>query len=246
MSEKEKRPPEFAPVTERKEAISLLKEAAKTLAPVTIWAKDQELTLRSHVSHYGASESLLYVQIPSETEPRKFSQDLKKRGLVELYFSVSLARANIFFKADFYDFDPAGFRFSLPEKVFKVQRRNEFRHQIPDGYLLRVEFSDPLFAEQRASKKVIDISAGGLAFEVEEVEGPIYHPDLEIRDLNLTINGKRLSLNAKIKHNKAIPKGGRYKGVKVGVAFEKMREADSQLIATYVFEESRKYLTRFL
>ena len=98
MSEKAERPREFVPVDSQKEALSLIREGAKTLATAMIWTKNQEQVINTHLSLYSDTDQVLYVWCPKEVEPNKLANDLERSGSQDCYFSVSLARANLFFR----------------------------------------------------------------------------------------------------------------------------------------------------
>jgi hypothetical protein len=158
----------------------------------------------------------------------------QKGGDSECFFSVSLQRANIFFKARFIGCDQAGLQFKLPSKVFKVQRRKDLRFPIPDGLALKVDFADPLSPTVRSQRKVIDISASGLAFVIGEDEMPLFPAGLSLSDFTFTVRGRKISVTAEIRHVRKLADGGRLKGAAVGVLFKDIRAGDNQHIALHL------------
>lgn len=247
MSEKApEKPREFQPVEDPAEARKFLREGAKTFASAMIWSKEQKYVLHSHLNVYAESEQILYAWIPKDIDPAQLMDQLIEVGSKECYFSVSLSRANLFFKATYLDFDEGGFKFRAPTQVFKVQRRKDMRFPIPDGIVLRAEIQDPLFPDQLLSKKIIDISASGLAFNVTEAEASIFPTGLTLKNVTFTIRGRKILVDAEVRHARAQPVDSRISGFKVGILFKHLREADSQWIASYVFEEGRKYFSKFM
>lgn len=202
--------------------------------------------LNSHLSLLSESQKLLYAWIPKEVDPEKLISDLVDMNAHDCFFSVSLSGANIFFKAAIKGYDKGGFHFFMPEKIFKVQRRRDVRLSIPDGYVLKASFQDPLFPETHLNKKVIDISAGGLAFQATEFEEGLFHVGLILDKFQFTIKGREVVLQAEVRHIQKMPETSKHKGLKVGVMFKNMKPGDAQHVAQYVFEESRKYLSKFL
>jgi c-di-GMP-binding flagellar brake protein YcgR len=209
-----------------------------------LWTKDQEHTLNSHVGLFSEAMNTLYVAIPKGFDARAFLDELKAKGLKEVFFSVSLTRANIFFKTELNGADRAGLVFAKPERVYKVQRRRDLRFRIPDGMVLPMEHADPLSPASALKRKVIDLSAGGMGFLVSYDDEAVYAVGLVLKDLHFTIGGRPFTLDAEIRHVQPLPPEGRFPGVKVGVSFRNIRESDSQWIASFVFEQSRRYFTR--
>lgn len=211
-----------------------------------IWTKNQERVINSHVSVYSDSGKCFYCWAPKEFDPRQFSDELKESGETDCYFSISLMRANIFFKAKYLGFDHAGLQFGLPEKVFKVQRRKDLRFPIPDGHVLKIDFSDPLSPDKLINKKCVDLSASGMAFLIEEEEVPLYPVGLMLENMTFTVRNRQISTAAEIRNTRPTRAEARKKGIVVGVVFKNLKAADNQHIAAYVFEESRKYFSKFI
>ena len=242
----EKAPREFEPVEDIAEALKLVREGAKTLSSAMIWTKDQAQVINSHISVYSDAGHCFYCWTPKDFDPHQFMDEMAKSGESECYFSISLLRANIFFKTRFVGFDSAGLQFKLPTKVFNVQRRKNLRFPIPDGYTIKADYADPLSPETVLTKKILDMSAGGISFLIQENEVPIYPAELILKDLSFTVRGKKITVSAEVRHAKKLPEGSRFQGFAVGVMFKEIRAADSQHIAGFVFEESRKYFSRFI
>ncbi len=212
-----------------------------------IWTRNQELVINSHLSMFSEIDQVLYAWIPKDLEPKKFMDELAKSGSNETYFSMSLSRANLFFKTIFIGTDSGGLRFRSPDKLFKVQRRKDMRYTIPDTHALKLAFQDPIFPETRLTKRVIDISASGLAIVVADEEESFYHPGMILQKLSITLRSRVVEVaSAEIRHMRVLPAGRQIKGVKIGLQFSAIMPGDAQWIASYVFEESRKMFTRFI
>jgi hypothetical protein len=247
LSDTGKRPPEFKPVEGKSEIRNLLGEGARTLSSAIIWTKDQSQVIQTNVSVYSITEPALYFAQPKELDVEKFLHDLHKSETRFCFFSVSLPKANIFFKAKFIDFDSAGLKFHVPEQLFTVQRRKDVRLAIPLGYVLKIEFNDPMLAEKTMTKKVIDISATGVSFLAAPNEEIIFQAGIRLKAMTFTIRGRKISVEGEIKHSKPFrARASSAAGLKVGVQFLDILPGESQHIAGYVFEETRKFYSRFL
>jgi hypothetical protein len=246
LSEDFRTPREFQPIESIAEGLKLLKEGCKTLSSAMIWTKDQEQVLNSHLSVFSESTSSFYCWAPHDFDSGKFITEIQMASDHECFFSVSLFRANIFFRAAFVNLDTAGLLFKFPTKVFKVQRRNDVRLPMHDLLSLKVHFRDPLYPDKETIRKVLDISAGGMAFLITEEDAPLYPVGLTLNDFLFKIASRSFKVRAEISNCRKL-RDEKHKGsFAVGVKFKDLRPGDTQHIAAWVFEESRKYFTRFI
>ncbi len=237
---------DFQPVTDSSEARSLLSEGCKTLASVMIWTQEQKHVLNSHLVEINEAERSILVETPREFKLEQFIDDFAKAGSRSCFFSLSLARANVFFKTDYIDSLKRDLRFKLPTTLYKVQRRTNVRFHVPESMTLKVQYQDPLFSELTLSRRVLDLSSGGMAILLEYAEEAIYKSLPTLKDVSFTLRNRMINCTADIRHMKALPTDSRTPGVKAGIFFNGLKESDKNWIAAYVFEESRRALTKFL
>jgi len=239
-------PQGFQPVEDPKDAQAALRDAAKEFAEATIWSENQQHLINSHVTVVDIPEGYLWAWTPKDYDPKHLMDDLARRKISDLYFSVSMSRSVIFFKTKFHGFDGKGLKFGLPAKIFKVQRRKDFRFPIPDGHVLKLDYEDPLFPDSRVTRKALDLSAGGISFVVREGEDAVYQEGLDLRGISFALRGRKITCDGVIKHIKPLSARSRAQGIKIGVEFTKINPSDAHYIAAYVFEESRKYFSRLV
>lgn len=244
MSDQNEKPRDLEPIEDRREIDKYLAEGAKAAASTLIWLKDdQDNVIQSHITLFNALDRALYFKMPENFDYPQFVDQLTKRKLEDCLFSASLPSANLFFKARLLDFDATlGLKFEIPGKAYKVQRRRETRYQIPMGYALPVEFDHPKISRETLRKKIIDISAGGLSFLTDTDEAELYTAGEILKNLKVTVRAKLIQTDGEIRHTKQISE----KSLKIGIAFKTISAPDSSLIASYVFDESRKFLSRFI
>jgi len=238
---------DFQPV-DSAESIRLLQEGAKTLASVIIWTKvqkDQEDQINTHLSMVSTLEKTFLCWLPDGFDAASFEKKVIRPYRLECFFSVSLLSSNIFFKANLAGHDPKSLKFNFPDKVFKVQRRQNLRFPVPDGHIIKVNFADPANPGDMNTRKLFDLSASGLAFIIPENEIGPYNKGTLLREMTFTIQSKIIAVEAEIRHLSRQSAQARLPGIKVGVQFKKIRAADSQLLATFVFDESRRYFSKF-
>jgi hypothetical protein len=242
MSSATEKPRDFEPIEDHREMLALLVEGAKITADTLIWTKNQENVLHSRISLLSTADEVIYAWIPTDFSAQPFAAEIEKKLALECFFSVSLSRANLFFKTQYISQDSAGLQFKIPSQVYKVQRRKNLRFPIPDSYTLPVEFQDPLFPRKTIRTKVIDISASGLSFSAAEGDSPLFQSGAILKDLRFAIRGRLIQVDAEIRHVRPFHK----QLIKVGLAFQGLQSSDSSHIASYVFDENRKFFSRFL
>jgi len=221
-----------------------LEEGQKSLAPLLIWTKDQSKMIESSVSMISRADQIFYCWIPPQFEAKKFYKDLEENNSNDVFLNLSLVASNLFFKTRFLAIDSAGLKFQIPSRLFKVQRRHNARFQIPLGHVLRVEFEDPVFPESKMRKSVIDISAGGMSFASPVEDLAIFVEGLLLKDFQFTLGLKPIQVSAEVKHAKIFKDRTGSSKVKVGVLFNEISEADRSVIASYVFDQTRKMFAK--
>lgn len=226
--------------------MQLLKEGFRTVASAMIWTKEQKRVVTTQLSVFHEMDKQFYAAIPAEVDPDWFLDQLRGMKSNDCFFSVSLSRANIFFKAPCLGHDDGGFKFGAPAAIYKVQRRKDMRLMIPFGRVVRVEIPDPVYVNQKLSKKIFDISAGGLSFVVEDSEVALFQAGSIVQGMVFSIGSRRITVDAEVRHIKAQPGDSSNPGFKVGVLFTRIGGGDANWIAAYVFEESRKILSKFM
>ena len=233
MSEKAEPNRQFEPLP-LSQAIKLLQESVKTLASTSTWTKNQEIVFNGHISLISDVEPIFYLWEPKDLDPVKFANALKASGELLCRFSISLESVNLFFKSEFAGRDPAGLKFKIPSAVYRVQRRKDMRMPIPPGYTLKVTYVDPEDNLRSCSKKVVDISAGGLAISINPDEETLYANGLILYQMTFTIRGVKITTQAEVRHSR---------GLKVGLLFIGISAQHAEVINGYVTEETRKYFS---
>ncbi len=237
---------DFQPVTEEKEREQLLLEGARSLASAFIWTQGRDLQLRTHLQVYDAVDGVLFFTTPAHFDSTAFSSEITQQDNSNCLFSLSLSRANVFFKSAYLGVDPGGLKFKAPTALFKIQRRKDLRHIIPETVSLRANFIDPTFPSKRMTKKVLDISAGGLSLLIQPSDEPLFQNNLILADLHVQVNGRLIKAKAEVRHSRPQPSGTLNPGTKVGIQFYDLRPTDADWIAAFVFEETRKVFQRLM
>lgn len=235
----------FDPVDTPAERATLLREAAKTFASTLIWTKNQEQSFSTFVSVFSEELGSFHVSLPKDFDQKEFVQNIAKSGTRDLLFSISLSKANIFFKAPLIGFD-GGIQFKTPTEIFKIQRRSFLRYSVPQSHKLKVEFVDPLFEDQKVETNAIDISAGGLAVLVGKDEAPTYQAQLIVRGLTFTVGGKQITCDAEVRHTGPNRVNDQVVGFKIGFLFQNLPQDMVNHINAWVMDQTRKSFQSFV
>lgn len=211
-----------------------------------IWTKDQGYVINTHLCGMNEEQASFYAWPPKDFDIKKFLDALAKASMADCFVNLALPRANVFFRAKYLGQEETGLRFAIPVQLFKVQRRRDVRFTIPEGYVLKATYEDPLFLEIQTTKKVVDLSASGCAIAVGMEEKEVYQNDMILNKFSFSIRGKQIECRAQIKHTRETSLPGNKPAIKVGLQFLDLKPSDSQVIAAYVFEESRKFYTRYM
>lgn len=239
---KEMRP--FIPLTPEESKI-ILKDAMKCAANAVVWTKDQKHVLKTHISAVSEAVGHFFVWVPKDIDAQKFTKDVLIERTSTCYFSLSLKHATIFFRSQLIGLEAVGFKFEIPEKLFKVQRRKNFRFPVPDGIVIYVEFQDPLFPDQKMKKKVADLSAGGLSFFVNSLESPMFQQDQDLEKIEFTIRGHKIKTEGLVRYRENPDSEPESKNQsRIGIKFKGLSAGDTDQIASYVMEESRKHFSK--
>ncbi len=231
--------PEFEPIRTQQETETLLAEAAQNHVPVLIWTKNQEEIIRTEILSFDPAGKLLVPKRPKGFDPKRFDDHLAQLGLTDCFFSVSLGRASLFFKTRYLSTTDAGLRFRMPEKMFKVQRRKDLRYRLP--------LTSSVLVQTPASYRLVDISASGLSFAIDAKDGKSELPfskGEEISELRFTLEGQTFTCPAEVKSVRELSKPFPGETHHIGVAFVGLQPGKSQLIAGYIFDETRRLFSK--
>jgi c-di-GMP-binding flagellar brake protein YcgR len=238
---------DFQLISHPGEAESHFSEAIRTRAAATVWNKDQKFRFTAHlfplIRQNIADPANFQLATPFDFNTERLAKQMDQDKDRNLFLNVALSRANIFFKTPMLESRSDLLILKNPEKIFKVQRRKDMRLRIRDGYIVKVEFTDPINPKDIMNQKMFDLSAGGCSFAVAIDEVPIFVEGLVLKKFTFQIANRKIELDAEVKNKRPSSKNGYHY---VGVQFKNVRAADTHHIAKYVFDENLKFLSRFL
>lgn len=163
----------------------------------------------------------------------------------EVIVTFQVGQEKYFMKTTFSHHDYAGhYMMNLEPALFKLQRRNSFRVQIPTEYMAKVSLIT--VDEKPVSQKfaLFDLSGGGFSFEIPSnnvfklTSGQAIEGEIQI--------GGRFTkkFNANVRH--VINVGSQGSGLtKIGAEFSNLLPIDQQSIVNTVMEIHRDMFSKF-
>ncbi len=223
-----------------------LKEAIKSSAPVQIWLKGQESAAQTHLAKVDKDKKRILTPTPPNFDLKKFEKDLTKLGAKRCYFSLLLSSAMILFSTDYQGIEGEGLAFAYPEKIYKVQRRQDLRF-LAAGRTFSMEMEHPEDHARKIETKLFDLSASGLSFLVPYSDETPFKKGVTVRNISFGIRGKNILVDARVSYTQEYKPAPTSKHrIKVGVEFLGISTGDSSALAAFVFEETRKIFSKFV
>ncbi len=244
MGSQESNPnPFFTPVTDTAERLSLLEDALRDRAALTLWTKGKDhLLTGAHLTRMSAQA--LEVEASTVEEMKIFVEKLQANP-DGCYVNYAVKLGSVFCLADLLsaptDVKKKSIVLAFPKEFFKVQRRQGIRLPLKPPYSLFVEFKLPGDFEV-TKKKINDISIGGLAFFVPPEEAAQYVVGEKIRKMSFVVRNKAITATGEVRHTRLIKKE---QGTQllVGVQFENLPAKETGLIDKFVMEETQSQFT---
>lgn len=230
---------EFVPVKDPKEAAKLLNEGAKMHASAILWTSDQTHHIQTQIISADVTKGVFTAWLPDETDIQDLNDFLSEEKPGACYVSLSLAGANVFFKALVISVEPGVLKARWPEHVFKVQRRADFRFTVPSGQVLKLKFKDPTDPANELERRIVDLSAGGLSYRTEpEDEGKFFRKQ-PLTGLEFVVGEIQIKVDAVVSNVVDGP------AARVGVSFKDLTLGTQSQLSSYLFSETRKIFSRY-
>lgn len=164
--------------------------------------------------------------------------DLEEYPELQIQGLVFLKRGGV---AGFFSekFERSGRRLTVPmaSKLFRIHRRKDERYELPRGVEVWVKLPSARRPEMAVTRRLHDVSAGGLSVELTVSEAPRYTKGLFLGKIQFRLAGRDLTLAGQVQGKGSIEIGRlRRAGVKLGVAFRRISNEDRDFIRAYVLQ----------
>lgn len=233
----------ITPSSDRGIISELLDEITGTGVPVLIWTPQQTIKeVAPHLKFHVKTKTIQIPVPPSEGE-RSFAERLLASRSKELLVSAGLRRMALFFsiKSSDLNFVENTLQFTPPESIYRIQRRKAFRLPLaPETpFVINVRNVGELMVRDISSTGICIIHPGAVNPQV------IFQGQI-LPELAIEIDNQVLQCPAEIRwvKTKHTPAGKPI--VEIGAQFFDLNPAIAELIRLYVFEESLKYLQKYV
>ncbi len=215
-----------------------LHESIEESSETTIWTKNTKERINGVVSSLDLNHGI-FDFLADEADQDKLN-DLIQQKDTNVFFSLGLKRSQVLFKTTSNEISNFISSFQIPEKMYQVQRRYQFR--------LTARPEDRAFGSFIHDGKIYNnveiynISATGLAFFINEEHVPTLMPDRTLDKLVITYGGQNYDLGrAKIRHISSRRFIDDFK-VFCGIQFKSIAPKTAQTLNFLVIKESFEYL----
>jgi c-di-GMP-binding flagellar brake protein YcgR len=106
-----------------------------------------------------------------------------------ILFQVELGRVKLMFRTllGHYDQGKPVIEFQIPDQIYKVQQRKEPRVSTRDIAGLHGSHEDPHLPEKRISRKILDLSEGGVSLKIFVGEDRHYQVGKQFQELQIQL-----------------------------------------------------------
>lgn len=167
---------------------------------------------------------------------------LPEPGISVITFSIG--NEKYFLKTKLEEGRGADIHLDMQSDLYKLQRRNSFRLNIPSGYAARIEIFSRDLKKTKEKHDLVDLSGGGFAFELPAGNEPQFKKG-ELLSVILQVGPDfRSQIDAVVRHSRMV--GSRGSGLcRVGCEFIKIQPAIQNEIVNLVMNIHRDMFSKF-
>jgi len=230
----------FQSITGVKQITKHLEECCNANSSVIIWGNNAEVYFTGKFENFDKINKKFNL-LPSN--PNLFLNEADKilsNKNNSYYFCITSPRILIFFYQKILDVNCDEISISIPKKVFSVQRRKNFRVQIPPSFNINLLVDHPEEKNKKLRFKILDLSSGGLSFTVHEKEMAFYKKNYKFKNAILNLFNTKISVDLVIKHIQEVPRKNISHRHRVGVVFSKINHSGARELASFLLNMSKK------
>jgi c-di-GMP-binding flagellar brake protein YcgR len=235
----------FEPVASASESRKILADCARSAAGAQLFTRKQALVLPCRLVRLDDSAREVGFRPLAYENLRPFLEELASTRSPDCFASLVNDRVRVLFRSPIKSVREGIVTLAMPDGIFRVQRREFLRFKIPSGHLVRIEVFPSESDSQPFRLKLVDISAGGLAFSFVERDSGYFSAGQELARIRLQLRKQTILCRGVIRHIRPALIDGE-KVFLAGVLFRDMLTADQRWISEYVNEQTRTLLRRML
>ena len=243
---------EFKKISSAQKLRAILEDAHNSNLIVDFWTRDKAF---KHKAFFSVPEDRKrhFALTPQEGFPLESFQKLVEQEantekplqiFVNLFFK---GQAVVCFVGRIVKMTGSTIELEIPSQYYALQRRKDHRYQIPNGYELYVDLVDPSGnSKQRVKKRMFDLSVGGLSFFIQANEMRYYQPNVILRFVKFSLQGRQVVTHAEIRQSRAMKCPDGSDGALIGIQFKKMAPDEKQFLLQYLSERIVQYASHFM
>ncbi|MBI3555715.1 MAG: PilZ domain-containing protein [Deltaproteobacteria bacterium] len=245
--------PDFFEIKESIMIAKIFDIATRHHIKVTVWLKNQSIKFETELSQAYRESKMVAVDFPPEVTPESFDEAVLAQASQEILGSFQIDQTNFFFKTVCHPRShPKLLRLSLPQSIYKLQRRVNLRIPFSRQVAPKLTMFDPgktLSASHAITDKdvlayrMLDISAGGCGIAAKLEEKAKFKVGTPLHDIRFSIRGMDIVAEGHVKHVVEISSDVGKPILKVGIQFQGLKMQFDKHIVKFVLDESRKLFT---
>jgi hypothetical protein len=224
----------FGTVMPERRRAAYFQEAERSRQQAWIWIRRQGWKGSTRVIRHDASRHMVAFRYPDGVDAESLKNILQHHGTNELYVSIGLRRARMFFASQLTAESLQADRLWLapPDSVYQTQRRSHFRLRFeePSAFQAGIALTTnaPLF-----NYSVVDLSANGCQLSVDRSRSKLFRPDTACARIVLGVYGRKIECQGVVRWKR---------GDRVGIQFVSLSKEEEEGLQLFVMEESLAYL----
>lgn len=235
----------FEPIESSNEAHRILQDCARSTALAQLFTRQQKTVVNCRFVRLNLESGEVGFRPEQAAELKSFLEELTESKSRDCFVNLVNDRVKVFFKSRIRGLNEGRIMLDYPQALFRVQRREHLRFKIPMGHTLRVEVASTVDRARSFQNKVVDISAGGLAFYAKLNQEADFQAGQIITSMRFTLNRRVVICQGEIRHVRSAKVEGEDLLV-IGVLFYKMGEEDRDWVSLYVRQQTRNILSKML
>ncbi len=229
----------FTPISGIPQIMKIFSRISNSFPSGVIWTKDQKLKFKVRLGEFSQIKKKLFFLAPIHFNLKELESNLAKNKNKSCFINLIHLDGSFFFVSEFETHEKSTLQFSLPQLLYRVQRRKNDRFTIPIGTQLKLEYKCSLSSEKIYQQKILDISITGLAFSCSKKDSLVLKKGEFLEPLQFRLKSRNFYMRAKIIHTKPLSASDSSDAIKVGIQFENPSKEDQDFISYFIFEQTQ-------
>ncbi len=235
----------FGDVDSKEKKNSFMSESKDSGKPVTVWTRGREHLVHAQLAELDAESNIYIIQFKNESEHKELVKKTKAGQFDVIFVKLDISRGSIFFdiREPKNQFQGNGIKVTIPERMWRVDRRNFHRLQFPKNTENTVVLKVEGFRNgEEVERRLLNIGAGGAALGIFPNEIASFEIGTFIESFFFSVKGQELDCCAKVVWKEQFA-GDSY--VTVGVQFLGLDAEFIETINLFILEATFEFWERY-